>query len=73
VISGGRPTGARRRKPSHVAVDDVDAPYERARSAGAAITRELENTDYGSREYSARDLEGQHWDFGTYRPSAAAL
>jgi uncharacterized glyoxalase superfamily protein PhnB len=35
----------------------------------AEITRELEDTDYGSREYSARDLEGHHWHLGTYRPS----
>ena len=24
--------------------------------------------DYGSREYSARDLEGNLWSFGTYDP-----
>ena len=53
----------------YVAVDDPDAHCERARGAGAEITRELEETDYGSREYSARDLEGHHWHFGTYRPS----
>lgn len=54
----------------YVYVDDVDAHYERAKSAGAEIVRELEDTDYGSREYSARDLEGHHWAFGTYRPSS---
>lgn len=52
----------------YVAVDDADAHCERAKAAGAEITRELEETDYGSREYSARDLEGCHWSFGTYRP-----
>jgi uncharacterized glyoxalase superfamily protein PhnB len=56
----------------YVAVDDVDAHYVRARAAGAEITRELDDTDYGSREYSARDLEGHHWHFGTYRPSGPA-
>lgn len=56
----------------HVAVDDVDAHYERARSAGAEITRELADNDYGSREYSARDLEGHPWHFGTYRPAGGA-
>ena len=53
----------------YVAVEDPDAHYEQARAAGAEITRELEDTDYGSREYSARDLEGHHWHFGSYRPS----
>ena len=52
----------------YVAVEDPDAHCARARAAGAEITRELEETDYGSREYSARDLEGRHWHFGTYRP-----
>lgn len=54
----------------YVAVDDADAHCERAKAAGAVITRELEDTDYGSREYSARDPEGYHWSFGTYRPAA---
>jgi uncharacterized glyoxalase superfamily protein PhnB len=53
----------------YVAIDDVDAHFERAKSAGAEITRELNDTDYGSREYGAKDPEGHHWSFGTYRPS----
>ena len=52
----------------YVAVEDADAHYARARAAGAEITRELQDTPYGSREYSARDLEGNTWSFGTYRP-----
>jgi len=54
----------------YVAVDDADAHYERARAAGAEITREIEDTPYGSREYSARDLDGHVWSFGTYKPEA---
>jgi uncharacterized glyoxalase superfamily protein PhnB len=53
----------------YVAVDEADAHYERARAAGAEIVREIEDTDYGSREYTARDPEGNVWSFGTYRPS----
>jgi uncharacterized glyoxalase superfamily protein PhnB len=53
----------------YVAVEDVDAHYERAKAAGAEIVRELADTDYGSREYTARDPEGHVWSFGTYRPS----
>src|SRR5262245_38222615 len=56
----------------YVYVEDVDAHYERARAAGAEIIRGPENTDYGSREYTARDLEGHLWSFGTYRPNAEA-
>ena len=54
----------------YVVVDDPDAHCERARAAGAAITTEVYDTDYGSREYAARDLEGNVWSFGTYRPAA---
>jgi uncharacterized glyoxalase superfamily protein PhnB len=52
---------------TYAAIDDVDALHERARSAGAEIVRELEETPYGSREFSARDPEGNTWHFGTYR------
>jgi uncharacterized glyoxalase superfamily protein PhnB len=54
----------------YVAIEDVDAHCERARAAGADIVREPNDTDYGSREYSARDLEGNVWSFGTYQPTA---
>jgi len=56
----------------YLSVEDLDAHHERARAAGADVTRGPENMDYGSREYSARDLEGLHWHFGTYVPQAAA-
>ena len=40
----------------------------RTRAAGAEITRELNDTEYGSREYGAKDSEGNSWYFGTYQP-----
>ena len=54
----------------YVYIREVDAHCERARTAGAEVVRGPEDTDYGSREYTARDLEGHLWSFGTYRPSA---
>ena len=54
----------------YVYLEDVDTHCERAQATGAEIVRGPENTDYGSREYTARDLEGHLWSFGTYRPSA---
>jgi uncharacterized glyoxalase superfamily protein PhnB len=54
----------------YVVVDDVDAHYAGARKAGAEITRELGDTDYGSRDYGALDPEGNRWWFGTYQPFA---
>src|SRR5262245_25513854 len=50
----------------YVTIDDVDAHHERARSAGARIAITPYDTHYGSREYSAWDLEGHLWGFGTY-------
>jgi uncharacterized glyoxalase superfamily protein PhnB len=55
----------------YVAVEDVDGHRERAQAAGAAVS-ELVEQDYGSRNYSAVDLEGNRWSFGTYDPQAAA-
>jgi uncharacterized glyoxalase superfamily protein PhnB len=52
----------------YVAVGDPDAHHAAAVAGGAAIVRELEDTDYGSREYSVRDPEGNLWSFGTYDP-----
>lgn len=52
----------------YVYVPDVDAHFARAKAGGAKITRDIEATDYGSREYSAIDPEGYHWSFGTYGP-----
>ena len=55
----------------YVAVADVDGLHERARGAGADVS-DLVEQDYGSRDFSVRDLEGNHWSFGTYAPQAAA-
>ena len=54
----------------YVIVADPDAVYERAKDAGAEIAREPQDMDYGSREFSARDPEGNVWSFGTYDPFA---
>jgi uncharacterized glyoxalase superfamily protein PhnB len=48
--------------------DGIDDHYERASAAGALIEREPFDTHYGSRDYAARDLEGNLWSFGTYMP-----
>jgi len=58
-------------KPGHfgcyVVCDDPDALYKRAVAAGAEVIRELENMDYGSRDFAVKDPEGNLWSFGTYR------
>jgi uncharacterized glyoxalase superfamily protein PhnB len=52
----------------YVHVDDLDAHFEQARSAGAEITALIDETTFGAREYHVRDLEGHPWTFGTYLP-----
>jgi uncharacterized glyoxalase superfamily protein PhnB len=52
----------------YVAVEDPDALHERAKAAGAEIVMAPMDTDYGSRDFALRDLEGNLWSFGTYRP-----
>ena len=54
----------------YVVVADPDELHDRAKAAGAEISRELSNMDYGSREFSAKDPEGNVWSFGTYDPFA---
>jgi uncharacterized glyoxalase superfamily protein PhnB len=54
----------------YVVVPDADAHCTRARAAGADIVWGPRDTDYGSREYAARDPEGHVWSFGTYDPWA---
>jgi uncharacterized glyoxalase superfamily protein PhnB len=55
------------RSVTYVALDEVDALHERARAAGGSPS-ELKDQDYGSRDFSIEDPEGNTWSFGTYRP-----
>jgi uncharacterized glyoxalase superfamily protein PhnB len=52
---------------AYVVADDIDALHERAAKAGAEIVKTPFDTDYGSRDFTARDPEGNLWSFGTYR------
>ncbi len=71
-LGGERPRPLASTISLYVVVDDPDAHHERAAAAaGATVVRPLQNTDYGSREYSVRDPEGNLWSFGTYDPYAA--
>jgi uncharacterized glyoxalase superfamily protein PhnB len=51
----------------YVVTDDPDALFARATAAGAKVLMELNDTDYGSRNFAVTDPEGNHWSFGTYR------
>lgn len=50
----------------YVVTADPDAVLARAKETAAEIIRDIEETDYGSREFGLRDPEGNLWSFGTY-------
>ncbi|MDX3539676.1 VOC family protein [Streptomyces sp. MB09-01] len=62
AMEGAGPSGI------YVVVDDVDAHHRRAAEHGVEIVMEPKDQDYGSRDYMARDAEGNIWSFGTYAP-----
>lgn len=54
----------------YIVVNEIDAHYQKAISAGAQIVLDIKDEDYGGRGYSCRDLEGHIWNFGSYDPWA---
>lgn len=56
----------------YVVIEDTDAHHARAVAAGAQVVMAPVDQDYGSREYTARDPEGNLWTFGTYDPWTVA-
>ncbi|KOU19885.1 glyoxalase [Streptomyces sp. WM6372] len=62
AMGDGGPVGV------YVVVDDVDAHHRRAAEHGVEILMEPTDQDYGSRDYMAKDAEGNVWSFGTYAP-----
>ena len=69
VDADGVPKRLREQSVRHASImcylDDVDAHYARAKAAGARITSQLADQEYGARSYTAEDLEGLHWHFAT--------
>ncbi|MFD4597717.1 VOC family protein [Streptomyces sp. NPDC058464] len=66
AMEAAGPTGV------YIVVDDVDAHHQRAVDHGAEILMPPTEQDYGSRDYMARDVEGNVWSFGTYAPEIGA-
>ena len=52
----------------YISLDEVDSMHERASAAGAEILMAPTDQDYGSRDFVAKDAEGNVWCFGTYQP-----
>ena len=56
--TGGQPTCI-----LNIAVENVDAHYERAQAEGARVVMEINDAFYGYRRYEALDPEGNRWHF----------
>jgi uncharacterized glyoxalase superfamily protein PhnB len=54
----------------YISLDEVDSTHERAVAAGAEILMAPTDQDYGSRDFVAKDPEGNVWCFGTYAPGS---
>jgi uncharacterized glyoxalase superfamily protein PhnB len=74
IMAGDERAGSKATPPGvsvvYVVVDDADAAYERAKAAGADVTEPVDQ-DYGSRDVTVTDPDGNRWALGTY-PGAAA-
>lgn len=49
-----------------VFVDDVEAHFDHAKSAGARIVEDLHETEYGEFQYGVEDFAGHHWLFSRH-------
>lgn len=72
MVSSARPG---RTSPAHsgnssqsltVFVEDVDAHFNKTKSAGAKIVEDLHETIYGERQYGVEDIDGHHWLFSRH-------
>ena len=54
----------------YISVAEVDGLHDRARAAGAEILMPPTDQDYGSRDFVAKDPEGNLWCFGTFQPGS---
>ncbi len=52
-------------------VPDVDAVWTRVVAAGGAVDHPIGDQEYGMRDFSVRDADGNRYTFGTETPPAA--
>lgn len=71
LCTSARAAGGSTQSPYFV-VEEVDAHYRRAVAAGAEVVMAIRDEAYGGRGYSAKDPEGNLWNFGSYDPWAEA-
>lgn len=78
MLGTDRPAGEYQREPgtlgAYLVIDDagIEALVDRAKAAGARIDLPLRSPDYGGRDVTIADPEGNLWSIGTYPGEAAA-
>jgi uncharacterized glyoxalase superfamily protein PhnB len=69
VMVGDERAGSKATPPGvsvvYVVVPDADAAYRRAKDAGAEVSEPVDQ-DYGSRDITVTDPDGNRWSLGTY-------
>lgn len=69
VMVGDERAGSKATPPGvsvvYVVVPDADAAYARAKEAGAEVSEPVDQ-DYGSRDVTVTDPDGNRWALGTY-------
>jgi uncharacterized glyoxalase superfamily protein PhnB len=70
MLGSHKPDGPFSQQPGttagYVVTDDIEAVLTRARALGVDVPDAPTEQDYGSRDVSLRDPEGNQWTFGTY-------
>ena len=73
IMLGDERAGSRATPAGHsviyVVVADADAAHARATAAGAQVTEPVDQ-DYGSRDITITDPDGNRWTLGTYAGAA---
>ena len=62
--------GGAQTQTTYLVVPDADAVYARVKAAGAKVSIEIKDEDYGGRGFSCFDPEGHLWSVGSYDPWA---
>jgi uncharacterized glyoxalase superfamily protein PhnB len=47
-------------------IEDIEAHFQHAQSAGVTLFEELHETEYGELQYGAEDLDGHRWLFSRH-------
>jgi uncharacterized glyoxalase superfamily protein PhnB len=68
AFSSPNALGGKETRSTYIVVPDADAVYARVLAAKTDVVRPIQDTHYGSREFTVKDAEGHSWSVGTYDP-----